>query len=192
MKDPNRIELPLSKAKMVKFLIFSALFLFTGIWIIVRQPQSGNAVFNDAIVKNLAAAGGILMGLFGLYFFTKKLWDKRPAIVIDENGITNNSGAFSLGLIPWTEITVITEMVIQATMFSKQRYVVIGIRDPEYFITRQESPMKRRMLALNLKQSRVLISSNALAISHDELLALLQKNLLTHRIATRLYPPNEG
>ncbi|MCW3107224.1 MAG: hypothetical protein JWQ09_1730, partial [Segetibacter sp.] len=57
MTETKRIEIALSKAKLVKLLIFSILFLIVGLWLIIKQPETRNAFFNNPIMKNLAGYG---------------------------------------------------------------------------------------------------------------------------------------
>ncbi|MBS4044304.1 MAG: hypothetical protein KGZ59_10850, partial [Chitinophagaceae bacterium] len=87
MTDNNRIEISLSKAKLTKLLIFSVLFLLGGLWMIISNPQTSNPVFNNPVLKTIAFYGSTIMGLFGIYFFTKKLFDKEPGLILSEQGI---------------------------------------------------------------------------------------------------------
>jgi hypothetical protein len=177
--NTTTIEIPLSKAKLAKLLIFSILFLIVGLWMIITQPETSNPVFNNVFVKALAAYGGTLMGLLGIYFFTKKLFDKRPGIILDSQGITDNSGALSRGLIPWENIDVIFEKTIQASFASKERFITIGLKNPEQYIANETNPVKRKLMSLNSNNhnSPVNISTNGLKIRHGDLLQLMQERL---------------
>jgi len=174
MVETNNIEIALSKGKLAKLLVFSIIFLGAGLWIAITQPHVGNPVFDNAFVKNIAAYAGIVMGALGIYFFIKKLFDKRPGVIINEQGITDNSGAFSLGFIAWDDIAEVGELKVQASMASKQKFVCIKLKSAEPYIARETSNIKRSILALNLKNLRVNISTNGLNIKHESLLALVQ------------------
>lgn len=112
MPAENKIEIAFSKAKLFKLLVFSILFVAAGSWMLVAKPQSGNGLLNNEIVKMVVGCLGILMGLLGTVFFTKRLLDKNPGLIIDEEGIVENSSAFSFGLIPWADIESIYEMTM--------------------------------------------------------------------------------
>lgn len=175
MTDTERVEIAWSKAKLIKLLIFSVLFLLAGLWLAIRQPEIRNSFFNSPIMKNLAAYGGTIMGAAGIYFFSKRLIDKRPGLIIDENGITDNSSAFSFGLIPWSDIAQVYEFSIQASIASRPRFITVELHDPEKYISRETNSFKRNLLLLNLKNygSPVHISTNGLEINPNDLLGLI-------------------
>src|SRR4051812_17673447 len=80
MTNDSPIEIAISKKKLIKLLIFAILFMAGGLWMLTAQPQTGNPVFNNPIIKNGAAVLGVLMGIFGTYYFIKKMNDKRPGL----------------------------------------------------------------------------------------------------------------
>ncbi|MFC4263712.1 STM3941 family protein [Ferruginibacter yonginensis] len=171
----NKIEISLSKTKLIKLLIFSVLFLLGGLWMIITNPQTNNSVFNNLIIKTIASYGSTIMGLLGIYFFTKKLFDKKPGLILSEEGIYDNTSAFNFGLIPWTDISEIYEKSIQASIASKQHFVTIGLVDPEKYITRVTNILKRRLLMVNSKSygSPIHISTNGLKTNHKDLFKLV-------------------
>jgi hypothetical protein len=183
MSENNRIEIALSKAKLTKLLFFSIIFLGVGLWMIVSNPATSNPVFNNLVVKAIAAYGGVVMGVLGVYFFGKKLFDTKPGLVIDENGIYDNTSAFTFGLIPWRDVSKIYERTVQASVASKQRFVTIGLVDPEKYIAREKNGLKRKLLAANSKShgSPIHISTNGLKTSHAELLKILTEEFDKHK-----------
>jgi hypothetical protein len=183
MKENDKIVIELSKSKLTKLLIFSVLFLVGGLWMITTNPQISNPVFNNPIVKTLASYGSAIMGLFGVYFFARKLFDKKPGLIIDENGIYDNTSAFNFGLIPWNDISQIYERTIQASIASKQRFVTIGLLNPEKYISRETNAIKRKLLAVNAKSygSPIHISTNGLKINHADLLKILNEAFIKYQ-----------
>lgn len=179
MTKTYKIEVPHSKKQLIKFLIFSVLALVIGVWMIVAKPHTSNPVFDNIIVKNFAAYGAVLMGIFGLYFFSKKLFDKNAGLIIDEEGIIDNSSAVSVGKILWKDIMEITERSIQASITSKQKFITIILKNPEEYISRQTNVIKRKSIAMNVKYtgSPVNISTNGLTMPFEELKNLLIKKL---------------
>jgi len=177
MTETNRTEISLSKAKLTKLLIFSALFLLGGLWMIITNPQTSNSVFNNPIIKALASYGSTLMGIWGIYFFSKKLFDKKPGLVLNEQGIYDNTSAFKFGLIPWSDISEIYERSIQASIASKQYFVTIGLVNPEKYISREPNVLKRKLLIANSKSygSPIHISTNGLKTNHKDLLKLVME-----------------
>ena len=175
MTESNRIEISFSKTKLTKLLIFSVLFLLGGLWMIITNPQTSNPVFNNPIIKTLASYGSTLMGLLGIYFFTKKLFDKKPGLVLSEHGIYDNTSTFKFGLIPWSDISEIYAKSIQASIASKQYFVTIGLVNPDKYISRETNVLKRKLLIANSKSygSPIHISTNGLTTNHKDLLRLV-------------------
>ncbi len=175
MIENYRIEIELSKVKLTKLLVVSILFLSGGLWILITNPQVSNPIFNNPISKSIASYGGVSMGLCGIYFFTKKLFDKNYGLVIDEQGICDNSSIFNFGPIPWSDISNVYEYSIQASIASKQRFVTVEISNQEKYISKQTNVIKRKLLTLTSKSHglKLNISANGLKIKHPELLKIM-------------------
>ena len=168
------MEIHLSKKKLVKHIIVSLLFMAGGLWMLITQPQTSNPLFNDPLIKNGAAIIGILFGPIGIYMFIKKLRDKRPGLIIDETGITDNSSGMPTGQILWKDINKITE-----TKIFRQKFLMLVVQNPEDYINRQPNAIKRKGMMSNFKHfgSPISISVNALDCKFDELKKILEKGL---------------
>lgn len=142
---------------------------------IITSPQTSNSLFNNPILKAIASYGSVIMGLLGLYFFTKKMFDKKPGLILNEQGIFDNTSAFKFGFIPWSDISEVYERSIQASFASKQYFVTIGLVNPEKYISRETSVLKRKLLIANSKSygSPIHISTNGLKANHKDLLKLM-------------------
>jgi hypothetical protein len=183
MTENEAIEIPLSKSKLAKLLLFCQVFLLIGLWMIITDPQVSNPVFNNPIVKVVASYGSTLMGLLGLYFFTKKLFDNKPGLVLSEAGIYNNTGAFNYGWIPWADVAEISERSVQVSVASKQHFVTVRLLDPDKYISRETNALKRKLLIANSKSngSPVNISTNGLKTKHEDLLKLMTEYFEKYR-----------
>jgi len=172
----QKTEIALSKAKLSKLLFFCVLFVACGLWIIIKDPQTSNPIFGNIIVKTFAAYGSVLMGLLGIYFFSVKLFDKKPGIILDENGIYENASAFKFGFIPWSDISGVYERTVQVSA-SKQHFVTLRLVDPEKYIGRETNAIKKKLMRVNANSygSPVHISANGLKTNQRELLALVEK-----------------
>jgi hypothetical protein len=180
MNSNPTIEIALSKSKLTKFLIFSILFLAAGGWMLSAEPLSGNYLLGNPVVKNLVATLAIAMGTLGIIFFIKKLNDKRPGFVINEDGINDNSSAVAFGKIHWRDISH-----IQTTGIMNQQFIVIGLKNPQEYIDRYTQSMRRKSMQWNVKQygSPVIISTSSLKCNRDELRQLLESKLAAYRSA---------
>jgi hypothetical protein len=177
MTENATIEIPLSKTKLGKLLLFSVLFLIAGLWMIISNPYTSNPMFNSPVVKGLASWGSTIMGGLGIYFFTKKLLQRTPGLVLSEEGIYDNTSAFRFGLIPWSDISEIYTGSIQASIASKQYFLTVGLEDPDKYIARETNILKKKLLVANTKGygSPVHISTNGLMVDHNDLLELARE-----------------
>jgi hypothetical protein len=181
MQDSSRIEIPFSRAKLTRLLVISIVFTLLGSWIFQVKTGTGHGLFNSEIFRKVVGLMSILMGGLGIYFSSRKLFNNEPGLVIDREGIVENSGAVSVGRIPWSDISEIKETTVQA-LTSKQRFIIIVVKNPTEYISRQGSSVTRRLLTLNFNKSGspVHITTNGLKIKHDELKDILTKKFAEH------------
>jgi hypothetical protein len=177
MIENNTTEIALSKSKLTKLLIFSILFLFGGLWMIIKEPQTSNSLFNHPVIKAIAAYGSAIMGGIGIYFFSRKLFDNKPGLILSDEGITDNTSIFKFGLIPWSDIVEVYEQSVQASVASKQYFLTVSLSDPEKYISKESNGLKKRMMMINLKSygSPVHISTNGLKTNHKDLLKIVNE-----------------
>src|SRR5207237_703519 len=92
-----------------------------------------------------------------------------PGLIIDEQGIVDNSSGVSAGRIPWSEIKA-----FHVTTLQKQRFVTIEVQDPMKYVKRA-SFLKRQLVRLNARYfgGPIQISATTLKIDFDELLDIL-------------------
>jgi hypothetical protein len=112
----------------------------------------------------------VFFGILGLYAL-KKLFDKKPGLVLNDSGIVDNASSVSPGFIPWSEVIGAEICEIQ-----KQKLLIIKVRDPQEYIARGSS-LRRTLNKANYKMvgSPISISSNALAIKFSELASLFDQ-----------------
>lgn len=119
----------------------------------------------------------VFFGLCLIYLFYKA-FDKKPGLIINKFGITDNSNYTSVGLIKWSEIIGIrTQEVVS------NKFILIDVLEPEKFIQRS-SKFKATLMKTNLKMygTPISITSNSLSCSFDELETLLAEELKKHKI----------
>lgn len=165
----QKTEIQLSKAKLLMMLIGSALFVGFGIWFVMNpaevRPNRETFVFIIGITSIL---------FFGacLLFFTKKMFDGKIGLVIDEEGINDNSSGVSVGLIIWGDISGISTSEIASTKF-----ILIETTNPDKYINRAKNGLAKRAMKANNKMygTPISISSNTLKIKHNELLDRIER-----------------
>ncbi|HCO67313.1 MAG TPA: hypothetical protein DIT04_06100 [Dysgonomonas sp.] len=112
------IYIPVSKRKIVFLIAGSLLFVLLGVWLLVYFEG----------YRQIAGAASILFFGAGLFVFPKKLFDKSPALIIDEKGITDNITKPHIGLIEWKDIVRFDIIRI----YSNKMLLIFVINPEEY------------------------------------------------------------
>jgi len=165
------VEIPLSKGKLVLMLIATAAFIAAGIWFLLYTSSILSPFFASPSSIKLAGISAIVFfGVCGV-FISRKLFDSRPGFIITETGLIDNSSSISVGEIPWKDVRGITN-----TTIANQQLIMILLHNPEEYINRQTSVLKRKAMEMNYKHygSPVSISANGLRCSYGELRQLLE------------------
>lgn len=160
----NEIIIPLSKTKLVKYFIGSLLFVAAGLLFILKSELFIKS--NDpAVIKIIGYASVIFFGACAV-LIGGKLFDKKPGLVIDGEGITDNSSGVSAGKILWKDVKDISAQEVMS-----QKFIMLKMKNPEFYLQREKNPIKKRMMELNyrLYQTPVNISANGLKIGFDKL-----------------------
>ncbi len=164
----NKIEIPLSKAKLLFGLGGSMIFVILGVLILTKAPfVSDNTVFSKIVgVASILFFGGVL--IYGI----RKMFDKRAGLIIDEQGITDHSNATSIGLINWSDITAINTRQVMSTKF-----LLINVQNPEAYIEKAKTGMQRKLMQVNMKTygTPISITSNTLNYDFNKLEEILQE-----------------
>lgn len=175
------ITIPLSKGKLFLSALGAFAFVAIGFWFVLAPPTTYSSLFSPAVT--------IIIGLIAILFFggiailvIRKLFDPRPGLIINEAGISDNSGGLSAGQISWADIEDFSVLQIQ-----RQRLILILVKNPQDYLDRQSNGWKRKLMAMNYRQygTPISISTNGLKISFDELLEILKHHLATFQQKTR-------
>ncbi|HWY98605.1 MAG TPA: STM3941 family protein [Bacteroidia bacterium] len=171
MKPINQtVEIPLSKRKII-LLFFGAIIsvlLSYRLWTIADTQTHYPTIY----VQCVSILGIILFG-FGIIFAPIKLFDKRPGLIISDEGIQDNSGISSGRFYPWINITGFKMVKIKRT-----KLLLIFMDNTEEIINR-ESTWKQKMMKLSLSTygTPISIGSGTLKCNFDELEKLLSDRL---------------
>jgi hypothetical protein len=174
MTEKEQIEIPLSKTKMILTFFGSLLFVGLGLWFVINPPKSNHWLFGNPTVIFIAGiASVIFFGLVAVIIF-RKFSDKKPGLIINKQGITDNSSGVSAGLIPWTDIQEITISQVMS-----QKFLMFTVKNPEFYLDQVTNPLKRNAMKMNYKTygSPISISANSLQTNFDDLHKLLIEKL---------------
>ncbi|EJL64484.1 STM3941 family protein [Flavobacterium sp. CF136] len=172
MSEENQIEIPLSKQKLYLMLFGSIIFVGIGTWLVVNPPKSNHPIFGNPMIILISGISAIVF--FGYITFTlfKKLPDNKPCLIINSEGIIDNSSGVSAGIILWTDI-----IEISTSNVMNQKFLMFIVKNPEEYINRQNGIVKRKAMEINYRTygSPISISANTLDTNFEELYELLQR-----------------
>lgn len=163
-----------SKSKVVLHLVVS--IAFVGVALFLLAQSAHEPAYRALKMKAVGVLGSVFF-LATAVLSVRTLMDNRPALVIDEEGIIDNSSAVGAGRVLWSEIEAIKVSEIQ-----RQKLLTIIVTDPDKFI-RRGSKVRQMLNAANsgLSGSPINISATTLGIGFDELESLLNDGLAEYR-----------
>jgi len=178
MTKDDQIEIPLSKQKMILTLLGAIVFVGLGIWLLINPPKISNPILGNPIIIFITGLASILF--FGLVAVTifRKFSNKKPGLIINSQGITDNSSGISVGLIPWTEIQEIKVLEVM-----NQKFLMFIVSNPQNYLDKATNPLKRNAMKMNYKSygSPISISSHVLQTNFDDLQKLLIKKMKEYK-----------
>ncbi|WP_337042705.1 STM3941 family protein [Emticicia sp. 17c] len=171
----ERIEIPLSKTRLL-FLLFSSIaFVGIGIWFATKPEMFKNSLISNRSV--VLSIGLLSIGVFGLSTFVifKKLIDKSPGLIIDKTGITDNSNGIAVRHIPWADIEDFT-----TTKMFTQKFLTVVMNKPLEQNKKGETTKKD-----NDKGYGLPISAGSLQYNFNELETLLKQQLKKYKTVSK-------
>jgi hypothetical protein len=173
----NRIEIPLSKSKILLLLFGAFGFVVFGVLFIVNPDKYISPIMPSPDFIRIVGFASVLFFGAALFYGMKKMFDNTVGLVIDETGITDNSNASSTGLIKWVDITEIRTEQVASTKF-----LLIYTNNPEEYLDKAKG-FKRKLMQGNNKmyETPLSITSNSLKCDFNELENLLSDRLNQHR-----------
>ena len=172
MSGENQIEIPLSKQKMYLMLFGSIIFVVIGTWLVVNPPKSNHPIFGNPMVILISGISAIIFFGYTSFILFKKLPDNKPGLIINSEGIIDNSSGVSAGIVLWTDIIEISTANVM-----NQKFLMFIVKNPEEYINRQNGIVKRKAMEINYKTygSPISISANTLDTNFEELYKLLKR-----------------
>lgn len=168
----NRIEIAISKKKVLFNLLLAMGFVLAGILFTANPEAFKSPVFSNTYFIRFAGLIAFLFFGLCLVVIVRKFLDKQPGLTIDEEGILDNTSGVSIGLIKWEDIVGIKTV----TVFN-QKFLMIEVRNPEAYIEKAKSRLSKKAMEKNLKMygSPISIISNSLTYDFKKLEDLLQR-----------------
>ncbi|WP_439506202.1 STM3941 family protein [Sediminibacterium sp.] len=170
MMQEEQIEIPLSKKKLVLILFGAISFVLIGLWFLINPPISSHQIFGLSSIYSIVGFISVLFfGLVAVAIFPK-ISDKKAGIIINSQGIIDNSSGVSAGLVSWKDI-----QEIKVAQVMNEKFLMLIVKNPQDYIAKIKNTIKRKGMEINYKTygSPISISASALKINFDELHKLL-------------------
>jgi hypothetical protein len=167
----NSIEIPFSKWKLLLAVVASTLFVVLGVFLLFVWSEEAGA--SSPMAKKII--GGLLIVFFGAVSavgFVKML-SRKCALLINDEGILDNTTASSFGLIKWENVTgfKIEEMM-------SRKYLVIQVNNGEEMIEKSKGMLRKTMkMNFSMYLTPYAIPSTVVNYNLEELVDLLEKQL---------------
>ena len=151
-----------SKTKLILIVVGALLFVALGAVLIYIADEQNR--YPPIYVKAVSVAA---IGFFGLCAVVGliKLFDSTAGLVLDREGIIDNSSGAAAGRVEWRDIRD-----IQAMTISSQKMLSIFVHDPGKFLDRGNF-VRRFFARMNYKYygTPIFISAHALKVNFVEL-----------------------
>ncbi len=158
----SEIKIPLNKSKLRLYVLGSIVFVIGGylmLWNI------------------MGVAAIVFFGATGIYG-SIKLFDTKMGLKIDASGITDNTGAMSIGLIEWKDVSAIRTKQVMST-----RFLFIDTINPEKYVKKAKNIAQKKLIQVNMNkyETPIAISSNSLSCNFQELENIVLTEFKKHK-----------
>ena len=155
-----------SRFRYVLLLLIAIGFVVAGLYIVFGANGAGNALLGWVSI--------IFFGS-GIPLFAWQLYDSRPRLIIDEQGILDRT--LGVGRIPWSEIT---QAHIQT--LSGNDFICLELEHPEEYAAKL-SPVRRAASSANraLGCTDFIINLSGVNASTEEIFELIMKGCEQYR-----------
>ncbi|WP_333601394.1 STM3941 family protein [Flavobacterium sp.] len=174
----NEIKIPLSKTKLIFTFIGSVIFVLLGREFILKPQKYVSTVMRSPELITIVGFASVIFSSLCLIYIFYKAFDKKPGLIVNANGIIDNSNFASVGLIEWSEIIGIRTQQVMSTKF-----ILIDVLNPEKFI-QKSSKYKASLMRANLKMygTPLSITSNSLKYNFEKMESLLKTEFEKYKI----------
>ncbi|MFY7670789.1 STM3941 family protein [Tenacibaculum sp. MEBiC06402] len=174
----DKIEIEISKTKTILLFIGALLFVVAGAVFILMPERFINPIFKSSTIITIVGISSVIFFGLCVIFISRKLFKTKIGLIIDENGITDNTNATNVGLINWEDIIQIRTLEIAST-----KIMMLDTNKPEKYIDRAKNGITKRILKANYNMygSPISITSNSLNVKYDELEKIVHQAFEKHR-----------
>lgn len=157
----EQIKIYPHKSKMIKSLIGSGLFVLAAGSVIYYQSSLQG--FRTLFVYLAYGLVPLFLWLFLHTWFRMSF--PKPLVILDPEGIIDQSSAFSAGFIPWQEIKKIFPLTV-----GKQHFLSVELNEPQLYLSKSKG-LKQLMIKMNMQvgHAPIKIAGSMMSITMEEL-----------------------
>lgn len=137
MEEDNRFIVKQKKQGNVGYIFLATLMTLLCLLLVFVDYSGGGSgimgfVVSHAItlyiLKGIMAFGALFFG-YATYFLFRRALGGKDILIVDENGVTDNSSAVALGFIPWQDIkdihlrSTLGNYFIELELFDEEKYL---------------------------------------------------------------------
>jgi hypothetical protein len=156
-------------------LVFLTILLFSigafGIWVLMSFIFPMLEGFWE--LKITAIAVIVVIMICAIYLIIIQSSKTKPGLIIDDQGITDDSNFMGVGFIPWSDITAVRE---DANGF-KQKLIVVIVKNPDVYINKSSQMRVSRQTQHKQFGSPIVIAANSLESNSQEIISILKNRL---------------
>lgn len=155
---------------MILTFIGSMMFVVIGLYFLTDPFKINNSIYgNSTLIFIVGLIGVVFFGLMAVIIF-RKLSDQKAGLIINEQGIIDNSSDVSVGLILWADIEE-----IKVSRIMNQKMLILIVRNPQEYLDKVANRFKKKTMGINYKAcgSPINISTNSLQADFNDLHRLL-------------------
>ncbi|PQL93359.1 STM3941 family protein [Apibacter adventoris] len=167
----QEIIIKFSKKKLIILLFLSFIFTYCSINFISNPEKFVTIMYpNKNLIRFTGYLGVCSFGISSISIFLK-LFNKKPGLVINSDGIIFHASANTLGLIKWKDVTD-----IKTYKFYNQNYILIMVKNPKEYLNKFKH-VKKFLYKRNLNNNGtpIFLSSAGLQCNSKEMEKLLKE-----------------
>lgn len=175
--ESSKIEIPLSKGKMIFLILGCLLFVFLGVAMFLNAEGMQTRRINNPLIIRIISIIGVLFFGFICISVVKKIIKNESGFIINHLGIWDNSSGVSVGMIKWSDVIGIRKAKASGTNF-----ILIDVNNPDFYINNIKGSIKKQAMKANMRKynTPISISTAGLKISFKNLEELIEHEYKTN------------
>jgi hypothetical protein len=143
----QQVAIAFNKKKILPHLLGALVFAVLGTGMMALSLQAKNQLLVQVVFFTVGLAGLLFFGLIAVMHLMKMAKNK-PALIITDEGLFDNSSGLSTGLIKWQDIKK-----LNFTRTGNQASLVIMLKKTDKYIERESNFLKKASMRINNKMS---------------------------------------